>query len=121
MNTTNLSIFLRFQTQALFENEYLRSSLLLESINSMFIFEDPRSLHLGISTLLKNCLVSYISTDKVIGRMASRSDITESSMKRYILRGCNTIFSSMQRYYPNAGNCRPVAEGSTLDTEWSLQ
>lgn len=84
---------------SILEDKRRADGLVLVDLYSIFMYEPPQNLHLGISLLLKKCLVQYLSSDTVfslsLGPAGKRKKL--SVLKTEVLRTCSSIMSRIEK------------------------
>ena len=82
-----------------------QSNLFSVEVYSTFTFEPLHNLHLGISKLLKTCMVQMLNSNSMFTNPNDnrRGQKRYSSMKTAILRGCNSLLAAIQNQYPLSG------------------
>lgn len=79
--------------------------LVVEDLYSMFTFEPLHNLHLGVSRLLKTCLVQYLSSDEIYSHPCGPNGKRKrlSSVRMALLRACNAILAHVEEKYALPG------------------
>lgn len=87
----------------LFDYLYRNGTIFIPDVYSMFTFEVLHNFHLGISKLVKNYFISYLSSEPMMSNLAWMKDLKEATIKLYILHDFNYILSSIQSRFGMKG------------------
>lgn len=66
-------------------------------VYSIFTFEPLHNLHLGISKLVKECTMSYLSSDRLMTGGGEKGRKPFVKVRTRILRGCNALLATIER------------------------
>lgn len=68
-------------------------------MHSLFTVKQLQNLHLGISTVSKECVVSYLPSDSMLTHMLQKRLEIKPLLKirDVVLRGCDLVLSAFQR------------------------
>ena len=100
---------LKSYSLAIWESSLESMSLADKSISpdlySIFTFEPLHNLFLGVSKLLKVCMIQYMSSAELYTKNPGRGKRPRlfSSIRTSVLRGCNTVLAEFQKYYVMPG------------------
>lgn len=76
-----------------------------DDLYSIFTFEPLHKFHLGVSRLLKNCLIQYLSSEKMYSHPDGPSGKQKrvSLLKTPLFRACNSILAQIEEKYALPG------------------
>lgn len=74
-------------------------------MHSIFTSEPSHMFHLGISKLVKDCKISFLSSETKVSHPTRRRDQCKplGIHSNYLLRGSNALVTAMVKEYPAAG------------------
>lgn len=63
---------------------------------SLFTFKPYYNLHLGVSKLVKQCMVKYLSSDGLVAGGPVKGRKPFLKIRERILRGCNLLLETIE-------------------------
>lgn len=91
--------------ESFLENLLLVDKCISSDLYSILTYEPLHNLFLGLSRLLKFCLILYLSSKLLSTKQSGRGKKPRvfNSIKTAVLRGCNTVLAEFQKYYVPPG------------------
>ena len=85
------------------------------TLYSIFTFEPLHNLHLGVSKLIKGCIMDYLGADDIIAfpRGPSSKQKNLRSLRATCLKTCNTYLAAADKEYPMHGKRIDFSGGNT--------